>query len=363
MVQAQTPTETVTYKYDDDNIRVSETVGGTTKSYVLDKNRPYAQVLAEYEGDTEVASYTYGLDLIEQERDGNESYYSVDGLGSTRVLTDENGTVTDTYTYDAYGEGVSEVGNTENDYRFAGEQFDGTLGQYYLRQRYYDPNSGRFTRRDTYEGRANEPITLHKYLYANANPVNGIDPSGLVTFGLSSHALIAQLLVDLTAIGIGIYGLKRKRGEPLPPLGGFGDGPKLSVPSHTGHKPNKSLLSKLLSLPGFNEGPKLDPGPSHTGHNITWDDFIRYVFSAEIKLTRGGRRKIGNLIGFKDTPAAEAIRARGGGASQVNQLGQDYKQVTVGEIANLAAQKDDKAETALKIIKQAGKKNQKYGGK
>jgi RHS repeat-associated protein len=179
MVQVQTPTETVTYKYDDDNIRVSETVDGTTKNYVLDKNRPYAQVLAEYEDGNLEASYTYGLDLIEQERDGNESYYSVDGLGSTRGLTDENGEVTDTYIYDAYGNVVGSAGTTANDYRFAGEQFDGTLGQYYLRQRYYDPNSGRFTRRDTWEGRHQEPITLHKYLYANSNPVSYVDPSGL----------------------------------------------------------------------------------------------------------------------------------------------------------------------------------------
>ncbi|WP_426775128.1 RHS repeat domain-containing protein [Lusitaniella coriacea] len=181
MVQAQTDAGTVTYKYDDDNIRVSETTASGTKSYVLDKNRPYAQVLAEYEDGTEVASYTYGLDLIEQERDGNESYYSVDGLGSTRGLTDESGTVTDTYVYDAFGNVVGVVGTTENDYLFAGEQFDGTLGQYYLRQRYYDASTGRFTRRDTYEGSINDPVSLHKYIYANADPVNGIDPSGLFT--------------------------------------------------------------------------------------------------------------------------------------------------------------------------------------
>ncbi|MGD2184438.1 RHS repeat-associated core domain-containing protein [Lusitaniella coriacea] len=198
MVQAQTDAGTVTYKYDDDNIRVSETVGGTTKSYVLDKNRPYAQVLAEYEDGNLDASYTYGLDLIEQERDGNESYYSVDGLGSTRGLTDENGNVTDTYTYDAYGEGISEVGDTENDYLFAGEQFDGTLGQYYLRQRYYDPSSGRFTRRDTWEGSINNPVSLHKYIYANADPVNGIDPSGLFT--LNEQSLRYILESDLSAI-------------------------------------------------------------------------------------------------------------------------------------------------------------------
>ncbi|MGD2183420.1 RHS repeat-associated core domain-containing protein [Lusitaniella coriacea] len=197
MVQAQTDAGTVTYAYDDDNIRVSETTASGTKSYVLDKNRPYAQVLAEYEGGTEVASYTYGLDLIEQERDGNESYYQVDGLGSTRGLTDENGNVTDTYTYDAYGNVVGSSGGTENSYLFAGEQFDGTLGQYYLRQRYYDPRSGRFTRRDTYEGSINNPVSLHKYIYANSNPVSYIDPSGLFVDAQSQK--VSYLIIGILA--------------------------------------------------------------------------------------------------------------------------------------------------------------------
>ncbi|TXI81902.1 MAG: hypothetical protein E6Q39_00415 [Crocinitomicaceae bacterium] len=43
--------------------------------------------------------------------------------------------------------------------------------QYYLRSRYYNPSIGRFTQMDSYMGQSNNPITLHKYLYANANPV------------------------------------------------------------------------------------------------------------------------------------------------------------------------------------------------
>ena len=179
LVEVQTPDGIVNYAYDDENIRVSETVDGVTTSYLLDKNRPYGQVLAEYTDGVLDASYVYGLDLIEQERDGDEYYYSVDGLGSTRGLTDENGEVTDSYAYDAFGNLISSTGGTENDYLFAGEQFDERLGQYYLRQRYYDAATGRFTRRDTYEGRLSEPITLHKYVYGNSNPIRFIDPTGL----------------------------------------------------------------------------------------------------------------------------------------------------------------------------------------
>jgi RHS repeat-associated protein len=65
--------------------------------------------------------------------------------------------------------------------------------QYFLRARYYDPATGRFTQLDTYAGQMSDPFSLHKYLYAIANPVTDFDPSGhfsltdmLVTAGLNS---------------------------------------------------------------------------------------------------------------------------------------------------------------------------------
>ena len=72
-------------------------------------------------------------------------YYHYDGLGSTRYLSDESGTITDSYDYEAFGQILNETGISENDYRFAGEQLDENLDQYYLRARYYNQNSGRFT--------------------------------------------------------------------------------------------------------------------------------------------------------------------------------------------------------------------------
>ena len=79
-----------------------------------------------------------------------------------------------------------------------------------------------------------------------------------------------------------------------------------------------------------------------------------------VKLTGKGRKKIGNLADIKDKDAAEAIIHRGGTGSNVRKaLGDNLKGKTVGEIANLAAEGDTAAETALKIIKQASKKGQR----
>jgi RHS repeat-associated protein len=85
------------------------------------------------------------------------------------------------YTYAAFGTLINTDNETKNSYLFAGEQLDLNLEEYYLRQRYYSPHSGIFNRRDSYEGDRENPTTMHKYLYTNSNPVNGIDPSGLET--------------------------------------------------------------------------------------------------------------------------------------------------------------------------------------
>ncbi|MEW8539447.1 MAG: putative Ig domain-containing protein [Candidatus Thiodiazotropha endolucinida] len=173
---------TTQYRYNPNGIRTSKTESGVTTRYIVDENRDYAQVLIEDDGASQV-SYTYGDDLISQDRSGEIHYYHYDGLGSTRSLTDSQGILANTYDYEAFGEVLNQIGAVENGYLYAGEQFDPTLDQYYLRARYYDPSQGRFTQQDTWMGRNHDPITLHKYLYAHADPGNLIDPSGNFSIG------------------------------------------------------------------------------------------------------------------------------------------------------------------------------------
>ena len=93
----------------------------------------------------------------------------------------EDGSVTDTYTYDAFGNLLRSTGRTANNYRYCGEQFDSTTGLYYLRARYMDTSTGRFISQDSYAGSIDDPVSLHKYLYANSNPVMYADPSGYMS--------------------------------------------------------------------------------------------------------------------------------------------------------------------------------------
>jgi len=177
------PSNSIDYQYDVDGNRTQKADNSAITNYVVDRNQRFAQVVHEMDvqNATQV-TYTYGDDLISQDRAANISYYHYDGLGSTRSLTDFLGQVTDTYDYNAYGTMLDQSGTTDNSYLYTGEQFDSALDNYYLRARYYDPANGRFTAMDSWLGEDNRPLSLNKYNYTESDPINGVDPSGLFTF-------------------------------------------------------------------------------------------------------------------------------------------------------------------------------------
>ncbi|GAA2075412.1 RHS repeat-associated core domain-containing protein [Actinomadura alba] len=106
------------------------------------------------------------------------SYYCLtDALGSVVALTDGTGTKVNTYSYSPRG--VTRAFTTETvsqPHRFAGGYQDPT-GLYHFEARYYDPNIARFTQPDL-SGQEKNP-----YLYAEGDPVNRIDPTGLLSLG------------------------------------------------------------------------------------------------------------------------------------------------------------------------------------
>ncbi len=167
----------------------------------------YAQVLDEVQSGSVTRSYAWGLQLVSETQlvaatppasPWQTSWYGFDGHGSVRYLTDATGAVTDTYTYDAFGNLINSTGSTANNYLFAGEQFDPDLGLYYNRARYLDVRVGRFWGMDTYEGYDSDPLSLHKYLYAAGNPVDNVDHSGNdVGDTIDSMATVQSIFVSL----------------------------------------------------------------------------------------------------------------------------------------------------------------------
>ena len=151
------------------------------------------------------------MDLISQNRpaETGKSFYHTDGLGSTRSLTDAGGASTDRYDYDAFGQQLGDQQTILNPYRFAGELQDQDTGLVYLRARHFAPRTGRFLGMDPVEGKLGVPTSLNEYVYAAANPVNRIDPSGGFTL---SEVMIAQELhfnLQSSFAQAGLKGIKR----------------------------------------------------------------------------------------------------------------------------------------------------------
>jgi RHS repeat-associated protein len=219
----QQTVRTIELFYDGDGHRVKKVVteysGGqpsqtTTTRYIVDDRNPtgYAQVLQEkidINGASPISTraYAYGLDLISYvdqvavESTFPRFYYGYDGHGSVRFLTNPEGAITDTYTYDAFGILIAEThagAPTPNNHGYAGEYWDRDLGLSYNRARYLSLNTGRFWTMDTFEGFPDEPLSLHKYLYAHSDPVNGMDPSGHMTL-LEVKIVAAEIFVVATA--------------------------------------------------------------------------------------------------------------------------------------------------------------------
>jgi RHS repeat-associated protein len=115
-----------------------------------------------------------------------------DSLGSVRQLADASGNIVQSYTYAPFGELLAAQGTRSSALQYTGEQNDLDTGLIYLRARWYDPATGRFTTRDPFPGFAVLPQTLHPYVYVNNNPVNLTDPSGE----------IADIFWDLAIFGV-----------------------------------------------------------------------------------------------------------------------------------------------------------------
>jgi RHS repeat-associated protein len=128
----------------------------------------------------------------------------MDGHSGVRVLTDKLGNLTDTASYDAYGNVTNPL---SSEFGYRGESFEDLTRLQYLRARYYEPSTGRFLGVDPVEGDVNSPVSRHRYLYGNANPVSYSDPSGKFSIGeaVATIAILGILSTSFQAVTIGHF--------------------------------------------------------------------------------------------------------------------------------------------------------------
>jgi RHS repeat-associated protein len=119
--------------------------------------------------------------LLSERTPSGTYYYGFDGRGSVTDIIDSGGGDDAQYVYDPFGQitamaqGLS-VG-TDNPWRYVGAYQDGT-GLYHMGERYYDPNTGRFTQQDPVTNPL-DPKQWNRYTYTGGDPVNFRDPTGM----------------------------------------------------------------------------------------------------------------------------------------------------------------------------------------
>ena len=117
----------------------------------------------------------YSIDAADDDR----RFYHYDEVGSTLLLSDESGTITDRYAYTPYGASAGREGESPNRFTFVGAfgvEQESADGLYRMGARLYDASSARFISRDP--ARLVHPKQLNPYRYALGNPLSYIDGDG-----------------------------------------------------------------------------------------------------------------------------------------------------------------------------------------
>ncbi|HEU5477535.1 MAG TPA: SwmB domain-containing protein [Gaiellaceae bacterium] len=190
--------------YDGDGLRTTSTTtpaggSGTTQTYLWDTSGSTPQLAMDSND-----AYVYGAGTAPVEQvnlsSGAITYLVSDRLGSVRGTVNTSGSLTNSTSYDPWGNPQSSGGLTNSTpFGYAGNYTDSTGLTYNIR-RYYDPQTGQFINVDPAVDQTEAP-----YAYVNGDPVDATDPLGLgcgfLSLGDCLQAGVNTFLGGTTAIG------------------------------------------------------------------------------------------------------------------------------------------------------------------
>ena len=138
---------------------------------------------------------------------GETLYYTTDANMNVTALIDTSGTIVERTIYDTYGKPTFHTGSSfatasatsscNNEVLFCGYRWNNETGTYHVRNRDYDPLTGRWTRNDP----AGPIDGLNLYQYVRSNPITHRDPSGLA----ANECFCGPDITTWLAIELGIW--------------------------------------------------------------------------------------------------------------------------------------------------------------
>ena len=169
---------TNTFDYDAEGKRISK----NDTQFVYDVE---GKLYEQYSGaDNIVYFYDNNSSIVGFSYNSMMCLYKKDLLGNIIEILDTNGNTMVKYTYDAWGNHTItdytefDLGNI-NPIRYRSYYYDTETGLYYLKSRYYDPQTGRFISMDDISYLDPETIGgANLYAYCGNNPVMRIDTEG-----------------------------------------------------------------------------------------------------------------------------------------------------------------------------------------
>ena len=187
-----------TYRYNDEGIRISKTVGGVERTYMyngsqlagelLDNDITLIYLYDEAGGVIGMKYHTASDSLV----DYTAFFFEKNLQGDVVAVYNESGTKIGGYNYDAWGavtvvpaSGItaleSSILNTYNPFRYRSYYYDTETGFYYLQSRYYNPEWGRFLNPDNFDVITASPGALtdkNLIAYCDNNPITRADDDG-----------------------------------------------------------------------------------------------------------------------------------------------------------------------------------------
>ena len=174
-------TGTASYTYDMNGLRTAKTVSGTTTNYFYNNT-----VLMGLTSGSNKLLFSYDAKGLVQAVNFNGTYYYYlrNGQGDIVKIIDGTGAAKVEYSYDSWGKKLSCTGTLAttlgklNPFRYRGYVYDEETGFYYLKSRYYDPETCRFISADVLLSTGQGVIGNNTYVYCRNNPINAFDEFG-----------------------------------------------------------------------------------------------------------------------------------------------------------------------------------------